>query len=347
MARDLVLITGATGFLGFRVLLLALQQGYQIRAAVRSEAKAAKLLSNPALKALNRDSQLSFVTVPDFLVSGAFDEAIKGVKYVIHVASPIPRKEMPDDDHDKWFVQQAVQGTLGVLESAQKTPSVKRIIVTSSVVANTGIAGLEGDSAGQTITAETRAPWDNGPYGDPRRAYVASKIAALVRAEEWIKEKKPTFDVIHIHPSYIFGRDELYESTKDYMGGTSGIALAVATGRADSETQMAVSFNHVADTARAHVLSLDPKVPGNQSFLLTNSGEHNEKWDDIFTLLEKRYPEEVEKGIFKKGSAWKSGAFSADVRKTEETFGFKLATLEEAVTPILDQYLELLAKEQR
>ena len=33
--EDLVLITGATGHLGFRVLLDALQHGYTIRAAVR------------------------------------------------------------------------------------------------------------------------------------------------------------------------------------------------------------------------------------------------------------------------------------------------------------------------
>ena len=344
MARDLVLVTGATGFLGFRVLLQTLEQGYQVRAAVRSEAKATTISTNPALKALNRYSQLSFVVVPDILAPGAFDEAIQGVKYIIHLASPIPLGIPENVDFDKFFIQPAVQGTLGVLESAKKTPSVKRIVVTSSVVANTGRDGL--DRSTGTINAETRPPYDEGPYTDGSHAYAASKVAALIRAEEWIANNKPAFDVIHIHPSYIFGRDELYESTKEFMSGTNVIPLAIATGRASDAKSYAVSFNHVADTARAHVLSLDPKVAGNQSFLLTNSGENNEKWDDIFDLLGKRYPQALEKGIFKTGSAWTSGGFSADVRKTEETFGFKLATLEEAVAPVLDQFLELLAKEQ-
>jgi nucleoside-diphosphate-sugar epimerase len=345
MAKDLVLVTGATGFLGFRVLLYTLEQGYQVRAAVRSDAKANTIKSNPALQALNRDSQLSFVTVPDFLAPGAFDEAVQGVKYVIHVASPIPFEDPADGDFYKFFVEPAVQGTLGVFESAKKAGSVKRIVVTSSVVGNTGREGL--DKWDGVLTAETRVPFDKGPYENGRHAYPASKVAALAAAEEWIEKTKPEFDVIHIHPSYIFGRDDLYTSTKDFMTGTNSIVLGVATGNSTSAQPMAFCFNHVTDTARAHVLSLDPKVPGNQSFLLTSSGERDEKWDDINAIVEKRYPEALEKGIFKKGDAWGNGAFKADVRKTEETFGFKLATLEEAVVPILDQFLELLAKEQK
>ena len=108
------------------------------------------------------------------------------------------------------------------------TPSMKRIVVTSSVVANTGRAGL--DNFTDTINAETRPPYDHGPYNDGSHAYAASKVAALIRAEEWIEQNKPAFDVIHIHPSYILGRDDLYESTKDFMSGTNSIPLAVATG---------------------------------------------------------------------------------------------------------------------
>ena len=282
--------------------------------------------------------------VPDFLAPGAFDEAIQGVKYIIHVASPIPLGVPENVDFDKFFIQPAVRGTLGVLESAKKTPSVKRIVVTSSVIANTGRDGLDNFSG--SINAETRPAYDEGPYRDGGHAYAASKVASLIRAEEWIAENKPAYDVIHIHPSYIFGRDETAATTKDLWASTNAIPLAVATGNASRDKKHPLSFTHVAQTARAHVLSLDPKVPGNQSFLLTNSREHNEKWDDVFDLLRKRYPKALEKGIFKTSSAWSEGAFNADVTKTEETFGFKIATLEEAVGPVFDQFLELLAKEQ-
>lgn len=51
MADDLVLLTGATGHLGFKVLRSALEAGYTVRAAVRSEQKATILKSNRVLKA--------------------------------------------------------------------------------------------------------------------------------------------------------------------------------------------------------------------------------------------------------------------------------------------------------
>jgi uncharacterized protein YbjT (DUF2867 family) len=51
MSDDLVLITGATGHLGFKVLRTALEAGYRVRAAVRSEQKTTLLKSNEILKA--------------------------------------------------------------------------------------------------------------------------------------------------------------------------------------------------------------------------------------------------------------------------------------------------------
>lgn len=88
----LVLITEATGHLGFKVLRTALEEGYHVRAVVRSEQKATPLKSNNVLKATPGFSNLSFNIVPDFLTPGAFDEAAKDTKYILHVASPIVTK---------------------------------------------------------------------------------------------------------------------------------------------------------------------------------------------------------------------------------------------------------------
>lgn len=90
MVGSLLLITGATGFVGFRVLCFALEYGYRVRAVVRSEAKAEILRSNSDLKALGRLDHLEFTFVPDFVKSGAFDMATEGVDFIIHCASPIP-----------------------------------------------------------------------------------------------------------------------------------------------------------------------------------------------------------------------------------------------------------------
>lgn len=163
MADDLVLITGATGHLGFKVLRAALEAGCHVCAAVRSEQKATRLKSNHILKTTSGFSNLSFIIVPDFLAPGAFDEATKNIKYIIHVASPIITKLPESDDYDAHFVQPAVQGTLGVFESARKASSVTRIIVTSSAVAILPLAAMA-QSDGKSYNADNRLPEIPPPF---------------------------------------------------------------------------------------------------------------------------------------------------------------------------------------
>lgn len=87
MPKQLVLVTGATGHLGFRTLLFTLHSGYRARVAVRGKSQAEKLKNTASLKPWL--TSLEFVLVPDITATGAYDEAIKGVDFVIHVASPI------------------------------------------------------------------------------------------------------------------------------------------------------------------------------------------------------------------------------------------------------------------
>lgn len=54
-----VLITGVTGHVGFRVMQFALDSGYNVRAVVRSGAKAAKVHEHPTVSMHSRDGRLS------------------------------------------------------------------------------------------------------------------------------------------------------------------------------------------------------------------------------------------------------------------------------------------------
>jgi nucleoside-diphosphate-sugar epimerase len=83
----IVLVTGGSGHLGFRAIAFALESGYRVRAAVRSQDKTNQIKAAKSVQQyLDR---LEFVMVPDILADGAYDEAVKGVDYVLHVASPI------------------------------------------------------------------------------------------------------------------------------------------------------------------------------------------------------------------------------------------------------------------
>jgi nucleoside-diphosphate-sugar epimerase len=64
------------------------------------------------------------------LVNGDYTEAIKGVTAVVHVASPV---EFGDKEFRESHLAPALQGTRGVLEAAAKEPSVKAVVMTSTV----------------------------------------------------------------------------------------------------------------------------------------------------------------------------------------------------------------------
>ena len=80
-------ITGGSGHLGYRVIVEALKAGYKVRAAVRTLEKAEIIKAAASVQPYL--STLEFVVVPNILADGAYDEASKGVSYILHSASPI------------------------------------------------------------------------------------------------------------------------------------------------------------------------------------------------------------------------------------------------------------------
>jgi nucleoside-diphosphate-sugar epimerase len=126
--------------IGFRVLVNLLEVGYSVRAAVRTAAGFDKIRSLKPVAPYA--SNLTQIFVPDITAPGAYDEAVKGVKYIIHVASPLDANLPMDVDYEKDMIEPAVKGTLGVLESANKVRGIKRIVITGSVLSIIGFSDL-------------------------------------------------------------------------------------------------------------------------------------------------------------------------------------------------------------
>lgn len=86
------LITGASGLIGFRILLATLAAGYNVRYTVRSDEKAEVVSSNPAVQNLGitAGDRLSPVIISDFTIDGAFDSALEVVTHIVHAGSPAP-----------------------------------------------------------------------------------------------------------------------------------------------------------------------------------------------------------------------------------------------------------------
>ncbi|EHK26848.1 uncharacterized protein TRIVIDRAFT_24433, partial [Trichoderma virens Gv29-8] len=342
----LIALTGATGFLGFKVLTIALNSGYNVRLVVRSASKANKVLNSPSIKALNPSQEkLSFVVVEDMEAPGAFDEAVKGATYVIHCASPIPTfgGEAPPtpEQYDEFFVKAARRSTIGLLESSRKAGTIKRIIITSSVVGITPFHYYLGQGDDKIFDAEYRIPVDQGPYGFEFQAYSASKAAALNESEAWVKENKPGFDLISILPGWIFGADELSTTKKDFESSSTNSVLLNFLRGGQSDIPSNSNSVLVDDAAKIHVLALDPKIPGNQAFVTAADGLDGMVWEDGLKVLEKHFPEAIAQGLVKTTGKQPTLTIRLDAKKTEETFGVKFAGFDEQVKSLVSQYVEV------
>ncbi|PYI32682.1 NAD(P)-binding protein [Aspergillus indologenus CBS 114.80] len=355
MSGELVFITGGSGHVGFRVLVRALEAGYRVRAAVRSPDKAQQIMATPSIQALKPDDdRLSFVQVPDLTVEGAYDQAIQGAHYAIHVASPIPQQtQLNNLEQDtansarlvEHFIGPAVRGTLGLLTAALKAGTVRRVVITASGAAIVPWSFvISGGGVDRVFDANSRVPTlpAGYEYSSAFEAYAASKVAALNEAEQWLATTRPSFDVVHLFPGFVIGRDELASTPADLMRGSNQEVLGpVAYGAKDRCTPN--SAVHVDDVADAHVRCLDPTVPGNQGFILSSGGMQGTEWQDSLKITARRFSEEVKLGLLPNNGQIQSIPIPLDTSTSESVLGIKFRSFEEQVVDIVTYYLQLAA----
>lgn len=339
--NDLVLITGVTGFIGSSTLPQLLRAGYRVRATVRSESQIETVLGRPAMQALKAGARLlSFAVVPDMTARGAFDEAVRGVTHVIHIASPLASsgRAVPADQHEAHYIQPAVRGTLNMLEAADAEGSVRRVVITSSFVALVPLAELEGTrrrDGRRPVRPDDRPGLAAGPYGTDFAAYAASKAAALQQAEAWMERVRPGFDVVHLHPGFVLGRDETATTPARAMRGTNSVVMALLLGKRFGP--FAGATVHVEDVARAHVAALRPAVYGNQSYILSRPA----RWNDAVEIAERAFPDAMQSRLLVRGGSVGTIPLPMDTSLTEATFRFRLAGFRKQVESIVGQFVEL------
>ena len=356
------MITGATGFIGSAILVDILQAGYTVNIVVRSEQKARVLQDAPAIAALSGASQCQYFVVPDLAVEGSLDEATAGTDIVIHCACPLP---FATSDPENNYVIPAVKGTLGALESAQKAGTVKRVIVLSSMGAFAGPEIVGGAYVPpEEIFLGDKPNDDFGPpYISPFIAYCAAKTAAYRRSIEWMErsvaEESVSFDMINLAPAYLYGPHPLATSVADLMQTSNSLLLPVITtaGNLSPEAEVQMRPQTLCGGLLIHDFveivhkSLDLtqiKTPssGPSKHIATYVHSATFKWNDVYPIIARKWPGEVEKGILAgKGDFPTKPNINYAVGPTERTFGIKLKGVEGILDGLVPYYLDILAKD--
>ncbi|WP_130802300.1 SDR family oxidoreductase [Acinetobacter ihumii] len=191
-----ILVTGATGYVAGWIIERLLTQGYTVHATVRDPAKTEKLkhLTDIAEKS---SGQIHFFQA-DLLTPNAFDQAMQGCEIVIHTASPFVITNYKDAVKD--IIEPAVNGTANVLESVNRTASVQRVVVTSSIAATYGDA-IEIENTPNNEFDESC--W-NTTSNENHQPYSYSKVAAERKAWE-MAEQQNRWSLVCINPALVMG----------------------------------------------------------------------------------------------------------------------------------------------
>jgi dihydroflavonol-4-reductase len=249
-----VLLTGASGYIGKHITLQLLNAGFEVRASVRSGAKAdevraAMVAHLPADFDLAR--KLSFVEL-DLESDSGWDAAIKDVDVLVHSASPFPIAS-PKDEND--LVRPAVEGTLRAMKAAH-TAGVKRVVLTSSVAA---IYGTD-LPAGKTEFDET--VWSDPNHIIGRVAYTKSKTLAEKAAWDYIAANAPEIELTTVNPVLVAGAP-----LDAHFGASVSVVERVLNGVDPLLPDISFSIVDVQDVAAMHVKAINMDAAKGQRFI--------------------------------------------------------------------------------
>ncbi|RVW40726.1 Tetraketide alpha-pyrone reductase 1 [Vitis vinifera] len=223
-----VCVTGASGFIASWLVKLLLQHDYTVKATVRDPSRFSistlNLQGHSDLYMLPFNSLvvLTYICIyatddpkktqhllsldgakerlhlfkADLLEEGSFDSVVDGCDGVFHTASPVA---MDVVNPQAELIDPALKGTINVLRSCAKFPSVKRVVVTSSMAAVV--------FTGKPLTSEVLI--DESWFSDPvlckesKLWYVLSKTLAEEAA--WKFSKENGIDMVTINPAWVIG----------------------------------------------------------------------------------------------------------------------------------------------
>ncbi|KAJ9563918.1 hypothetical protein OSB04_009078 [Centaurea solstitialis] len=264
-----VCVTGASGYIASWLVKILLDRGYSVHATVRS-------LDDPKktehLLALDGAKERLSLFEANLTEEGSFESAVNGCECLFHTASPVI---LEVDDPQAQLLDPAVKGTINALKSAAKVPSLKRVILTSSMAAVMFSGKLLEDGV---VVDET---WFSDPLICEQKKlwYALSKTLAEDAATKFSKDNG--LELVVINPGYVIG--PFLQPTLNLT--SEGILSLIKTGK-EVFPDGIYRLVDVRDIANAHILAFEnPKANGRYCLVgaVTRSSE-------IMKILNKLYP---------------------------------------------------------
>ena len=245
------LVTGASGFVGSRLVRALVDRGERVKAFVRAGSSLRQLQGLPP-----EQCRLAF---GDITVEHTVYRALSDCDRMYHVASSF---KMWDPKPDV-ILGPAVEGTIATLNAARKR-GIEKIVVTSSVAA-----------LGTTPSSEEAMDEEHEfNLADPE-VYILSKYEALRVAEEMAEDGLP---IVSVLPSGIFGPGDWKptpsgQSILTYLKMGARMRMPVTAG--------GINVVDVDDVVSGHILAMEKGAIGERYVL----GGENLTFRQLFTNL--------------------------------------------------------------
>lgn len=251
---ELVLLTGASGFLGAHTTLALLRRGFRVQAAVRDVASASRRFE--VFTPNDQRERLSFVAL-DLTRDEGWTEAVAGCRYLVHTASPVPSGPVRNADD---VVGPAREGTLRALRAA-RAAKLKRVVITSSTAAV--IWGHARD--GSKVYDENDWTLLNASVA----AYERSKTLAERAAWDYVEALPPSerFELVSVLPGAILG-----PLLDDDFSVSGTIVKALLARELPGVPDLGFALVDVRDAAEMHVAAMTSDRAAGQRFII--AGEH-------------------------------------------------------------------------
>ncbi|MFF2053020.1 SDR family oxidoreductase [Leifsonia sp. NPDC058194] len=248
---DRVLVTGGSGFVGAHCTAALLDAGYDVRATVRSPARAADVRAQLAVAGVDEPGERLTFAIADLTADEGWAQAVDGCRFVLHVASPFPARQPKDPDE---LIVPARDGALRVLRAARDA-GVERVVQTSSFAA----IGYGHEPADRVFTERN---WTELDSGRPVSPYARSKTIAERAAWRFVGEEGGGLQLATVNPVGILGP----VLGPDVSSSVELIRL-VRDGRLPRLPDVWFGIVDVRDVAALHLLAMTRPEAAGERFL--------------------------------------------------------------------------------